>query len=79
MVRGASALSVVTSEGERHEATLVGYDEYGDVALLDVEAAGLEALPVDFTDTPEPGDALLGYRQLEGRIQRAARGPGGGA
>ena len=66
VVREASGLSVVTSGGERHSATLVGYDEYGDVALLDIEATGLEALPIDFTDTPEPGDALLAIGNSRG-------------
>ncbi len=66
VVREASGLSVVTSGGERYSATLVGYDEYGDVALLDIEATGLEALPIDFADTPEPGDALLAIGNSRG-------------
>ena len=66
VVRDASSLSVVTSEGRRYTATLVGYDEYGDVALLDIEATGLTALPIDFTDTPEPGDALLAIGNSRG-------------
>ena len=66
VVREARFLSVVTSAGERYEATLIGYDEYGDVALLEVEATGLEALPVDFTDAPEPGDALLAIGNSRG-------------
>ena len=68
VVRAARALNVITSGGDRYSATLVGYDEYGDVALLDIEAHNLPALPIDFTDTPEPGDALLAVGNSRGEF-----------
>lgn len=50
VVEGAQKLTVNTYIGDEYEATLIGYDELNDVALLKVDATGLDpcrsALPM---------------------------------
>ncbi|MBC8139935.1 MAG: trypsin-like peptidase domain-containing protein [Armatimonadetes bacterium] len=50
-------VSVVTADGTRHRATVVGRDEATDIAILKVEA-DLPAAPV-VTVTPHPGELVL--------------------
>ena len=49
VVEGATSLAVVTSDGLRYEAELVGSDELTDLALLKVDAEGL--VPAEFGDS----------------------------
>ena len=74
VVRQANALNVVFTDGERYRAELVGFDEYSDVALLDIEAQDLAALPIDFNDTPEPGDSVLAIGNSRGQFNAPRAG-----
>lgn len=74
VVRSARSLTVVTSGGERYAARVVGFDEYGDVALIDIDASGLTALSIDFTDTPEPGDVVLAIGNSRGEFNAPRAG-----
>ena len=46
------------------------------VALLDIDANGLEALPIDFADTPEPGDVGLATGNFRGEFNAPRAGGG---
>ena len=59
VVEGASALSVTTHIGEEYTATLVGYDDINDVALLKVEAAGLDAVELGSSSDLIVGDMVV--------------------
>ena len=58
VVEGDGQLSVVTSDGTEYPATLVGYDNANDVALLKVEATGLQAVVVGDSDALVVGDQV---------------------
>ena len=74
VVKAARAFDVVTSSGDVYPATLVGFDEYSDVALLDIDAQGLATLPIDFTHTPQPGDVVLAIGNSRGEFNAPRAG-----
>ncbi len=59
VVEGGSAFAVVTSDGLQREATLVGFDQTNDVALLKVEAEGLRAVRLGSSDALIVGDQVV--------------------
>ena len=59
VVEGAEKLTVTTHLGEEHEAQLVGHDELNDVALLKVEATGLDAVVIGSSDDLSVGDQVV--------------------
>ena len=58
VVEGGSTLSVVLYNGTEHAATLVGFDNANDVALLKVEAEGLQAVVLGDSDALVVGDQV---------------------
>ena len=59
VVEGASRLTVMTYMGDEYEAKLVGYDKMNDVAILKVEAAGLDAVAIGSSDDLIVGDQVV--------------------
>ena len=59
VVEGASRLTVMTYMGDEYEAKLVGYDQMNDVAILKVEAAGLDAVAIGSSDDLIVGDQVV--------------------
>ena len=59
VVSGAERLTVTTYLGDEYEATLVGSDELNDVALLKVEAEGLDAVEIGSSDDLLVGDQVV--------------------
>lgn len=59
VVEGATAVSVITVDGTAHTAALVGYDATNDVALLKVEAEGLQAVSVGSSSDLIVGDQVV--------------------
>lgn len=55
VVEDAESLTVTTCTGDEYEATLIGSDEINDVALLKVEATGLDAVAIGSS-----GDLIVG-------------------
>ena len=58
VVEGGGQLSVVLHDGTEHDAKLIGYDNANDVALLKVEAEGLQAVAVGDSDALIVGDQV---------------------
>lgn len=60
VVDGANAIYVINSEGVRSEATLLGSDEYADIAVLSIDGAGVVSIATvgDSTKT-ELGDTVF--------------------
>ncbi len=59
VVEGARKLTVITYMGDEYEAKLVGYDEMNDVAILKVEATGLDAVTIGSSDDLIVGDQVV--------------------
>ena len=59
VVEGASRLTVITYMGDEYEATLVGFDEMNDVAVLKVNATGLDAVTIGSSDDLIVGDQVV--------------------
>ncbi len=58
VVEGGGSLTVITNNEEEHAATLVGYDSANDVALLKVEATGLQAVTLGSSSALIVGDQV---------------------
>lgn len=59
VVEGEGELSVVTYDGDAYTAKLIGYDATNDVALLKVEATGLQAVTLGSSDDLIVGDQVV--------------------
>ena len=59
VVEGANRLTVMTYMGDEYEAKLVGFDQMNDVAILKVEAAGLDAVAIGSSDDLIVGDQVV--------------------
>lgn len=59
VINDADEISVVLHDGKTHQATLIGSDEGTDVALIQIEAEGLTALPLADSDTLRVGDFVV--------------------
>ena len=59
VVSGASKLTVILSDGTEYEAQLIGGDENNDIALLKVEAMGLQPVIIGSSDALVVGDQVV--------------------
>jgi len=59
VVEGATKLTVMTSDSDEYAAELVGYDSANDVALLKVDATGLQAVAVGSSNDLIVGDQVV--------------------
>ena len=59
VVEGAKRLTVITYLGDEYEARLVGFDEMNDVAILKVEATGLDPVTIGSSDDLIVGDQVV--------------------
>ena len=59
VVAGASRLTVILYDGTEYPATLVGGDESNDIALLKVEATGLQPVTLGSSDALVVGDQVV--------------------
>ena len=59
VVEGARRLTVMTYLGDEYEARLVGFDQMNDVAILKVEATGLDPVTIGSSDELIVGDQVV--------------------
>ncbi len=59
VVDGATEISVILHDGTEYEATLVGSDSTNDLAVLKVEAEGLDAAAIGSSSTTNIGDMVV--------------------
>ena len=59
VVEGANRLTVITYMGDEYEARLVGFDKMNDVAILKVEATGLDPVTIGSSDDLIVGDQVV--------------------
>ncbi len=53
------AIWAQTRQGTLYQAFVVGYDRRTDIAVLKVDASGLQPIPVKLSEEPEVGDVVL--------------------
>ena len=59
VVEGTSRVSIYTNDEQEYEAKVVGYDSANDVAVLKVEATGLQAAKIGSSDDLIVGDQVV--------------------
>ena len=59
VVEEGSDIKVTTYNGDTYDAVLVGYDESNDLAVLKIEASGLQTVVLGSSDTLNVGDDVL--------------------
>ncbi len=59
VVEGATSLSITTHNGEQHTATVIGYDDRNDLALLKADATGLTAVKLGSSNALIVGDQVV--------------------
>lgn len=59
VVEGATTLTVITYDGTEYPAELVGYEQANDVALLKIDATGLDAVNIGSSDELIVGDQVV--------------------
>ena len=59
VVEGASAVTVTMYDGTTYDASLVGYDESNDIAVLKIDAAGLTPVILGDSDSLNVGDDVV--------------------
>ena len=72
VVNGAEKLTITTHVGDEYEATLVGSDEVNDVALLKVEATGLDPVEIGSSDDLLVGDMVIAIGNPLGELTATA-------
>jgi len=59
VIDGGGQLVVITTDGQEHPAKLIGSDSTNDVALLKIEAKGLQAVTLGSSDELVVGDQVV--------------------
>ena len=59
VIENAKNINVVLHNGEKHEAVLVGTDQKSDVAVIKIEASGLQEAKMGTSSTLRVGDACI--------------------
>jgi serine protease Do len=59
VIDGASGIKVTLYNGKNYDATIIGSDEDYDIAVLKIDAAGLQAVTLGDSDTLNVGDRVL--------------------
>ena len=59
VVEDSTSIKVTTYNGDSYDATLVGYDESNDVAVLKIDAQGLTPVTMGSSDDLNVGDEVL--------------------
>ena len=59
VIDGATAVSVITHDGTEYPAQIIGSDATNDVAVLKVEATGLQAVTLGSSDSLITGDMVV--------------------
>jgi hypothetical protein len=62
VVAGSTGLAVISSDGQRRDATVVGIDRQKDLALLAIDAAAISPLPLASMSVDEAGQFVV-YRE----------------
>ena len=67
VVAGTTAISVVSADGRRFEAEVVGLDRAKDLALLAIDAPGIDPLPLASMAVDDAGEFVV-FREGQPRV-----------
>ena len=59
VIKGASTLTVITSDGVEHDATVVGYDETNDVSILKIDGTDYSYARLGSSDAMSVGNQVV--------------------
>ena len=59
VIKEAESVKVTTYSGESYDATIVGYDESNDIAVLKIDAEGLSPVVIGDSDNMNVGDSVV--------------------
>ena len=59
VVEGSNSITVTTYDGTGYDATLIGYDESNDIAVLKIDASDLTPVVLGDSDTLNVGDTVV--------------------
>ena len=59
VVEGSNSIKVTTYDGTGYDATLIGYDESNDIAVLKIDASDLTPVVLGDSDTLNVGDSVV--------------------
>ena len=59
VVEGSNSITVTTYDGTGYDATLIGYDESNDIAVLKIDATDLTPVVLGDSDTLNVGDTVV--------------------
>ena len=59
VIEDSDSVKVATYSGESYEAEIIGYDESNDIAVLKIEAQGLQAVRIGNSDELRVGEEVL--------------------
>lgn len=68
VISGVDSITVVLENGENHVAYLIGADEYSDIAVLKIEADGLQPVQLGDSDEVEVGQAAVAIGNPTGQL-----------
>ncbi len=74
VIEGGDTIVVILKNGRKLQAKLIGADPQTDIALLQVEADGLTAIPLGDSDELEAGDFVLAIGSPYGLAQTVTSG-----
>ena len=72
VVENAQKLTITTHDGTEYTATLIGSDQINDVALLKVDAAGLDPVEIGSSDALLVGDMVIAIGNPLGELTSTA-------
>ena len=73
VIENSNSITVTLYDGTAYEATVVGYDESNDLAVLKVEAAGLTPVVLGDSDNLNVGDSVLAIGNPLGELTFSRR------
>ncbi|MBR2044205.1 MAG: trypsin-like peptidase domain-containing protein [Clostridia bacterium] len=59
VIEGANAIKVTTFSGQSYDATLIGYDQSNDLAVIKIEATDLKGVVLGDSDNMNVGDSVV--------------------
>lgn len=68
VIEGASKITVTLKDGTSYPATLVGTDSQGDIAVVKIEATGLQAATLGDSDSLQVGDTAVAVGNPLGQL-----------
>ena len=72
VIEDASRITITTHSGEEYEAALIGSDQINDVALLKVDATGLDPVEIGSSDDLLVGDMVIAIGNPLGELTATA-------